>query len=212
MEYYEKRMRMVESLVYFGYLRSEKVINAMKSVPRHLFVPSNLVDEAYEDRPLPIGEGQTISAPHMVAIMCEELELERDHKVLEVGAGSGYHACVISMIAEEVIAIERIEELARKAEENIKKAGCDRVKIVIGDGTRGYPDESPYDRILVTAGAPSVPPPLIEQLKIGGILIIPVGGRYSQNLIKIRKISKEKIEKENLGGVVFVPLVGEYGW
>ncbi len=212
MEYYEKRMRMVENLVYFGYLRSEKVINAMKSVPRHLFVPPNLVDEAYEDRPLPIGEGQTISAPHMVAMMCEELELESDHKVLEVGGGSGYHACVISMIAEEVIAIERIEELARKAEENIKKAGCGKVKIVIGDGTRGYPDESPYDRILVTAGAPSVPPPLIEQLKMGGILIIPVGGRYSQNLIKIRKISKEKIEKENLGGVAFVPLIGEYGW
>ena len=214
MKFDEERKKMVEKLVYFGYLKNKAVIEAMEKVPRHLFLPPDLQEEAYDDRPLPIGESQTISAPHMVAMMCEASELEENNKVLEVGAGSGYHACVIAHIVKKgmVIAIERIKELAEKAEENIKRAGCERIKIVIGDGTKGYAEEAPYDRILVTAAAPEIPQPLITQLKPGGILLIPVGGRFSQDLLKIRKISEEKITKENLGGVVFVPLIGEYGW
>lgn len=213
MNFEEERKKMVEKLIYFGYLKSKHVVEAMKNVPRHVFVPLDLQSQAYEDRPLPIGEGQTISAPHMVAMMCEALELEENNKVLEVGAGSGYHACVIAYIVKkgEVIAIERIKKLAEKAEKNIKKAKCGRIKIIIGDGTRGYAEEAPYDRILVTAASPEIPKPLIEQLKLGGILLIPVGGRYSQSLLKIRK-TEDKIVKENLGDVVFVPLIGEYGW
>ena len=214
MKFDEERKKMVEKLVYFGYLKNRVVIEAMEKVPRHLFVPPDLQEEAYDDRPLPIGEGQTISAPHMVAMMCEALELEENNKVLEVGAGSGYHACVIAHVVKKgkVIAIERIKKLAEKAEENIKRAGCERIKIVNGDGTKGYAEEAPYDRILVTAAAPEIPQPLITQLKLGGILLIPVGSRFSQDLLRIRKISEDKITKENLGGVVFVPLIGEYGW
>ena len=214
MKFDEERKKMVEKLVYFGYLKNKAVIEAMEKVPRHLFVPPDLQEEAYDDRPLPIGEGQTISAPHMVAMMCEALELEENNKVLEVGAGSGYHACVIAHVVKKgkVIAIERIKKLAEKAEENMKRAGCERIKIVTGDGTKGYAEEAPYDRILVTAAAPEIPQPLITQLKPGGILLIPVGSRFSQDLLRIRKISEDKITKENLGGVVFVPLIGEHGW
>jgi len=214
MNFEEERKRMVEKLIYFGYLKNTLVIKAMEKVPRHLFVPQDFQEGAYEDSPLSIGEGQTISAPHMVAMMCESLELEETNKVLEVGAGSGYHACVIAHIVKKgrVIAIERIKKLAKRAEENIKKAGCRVIKIVVGDGTKGYAEEAPYDRILVTAGAPEIPEPLIKQLRPGGVLLIPVGGRYSQSLLKIRKISESEITKENLGDVVFVPLVGEYGW
>ena len=208
-----QRHEMVERLVAFGYLRSEKVIEAMKKVPRHLFVPEETSDYAYEDRPLPVGEGQTISAPHMVAIMCDALELEKGQKVLEIGAGTGYHACVIAEIVErEVFTVERIATLAERAKENMKHAACERVRIIVGDGTEGYEREAPYDRILVTAGAPDVPKPLIDQLKVGGKLLIPIGSRFLQDLILIDKISEEKIEKRNLGGCAFVPLIGKYGW
>ncbi|MDI6655678.1 MAG: protein-L-isoaspartate O-methyltransferase [Candidatus Hydrothermarchaeota archaeon] len=211
--YEEERIEMVERLAAFGYLRSEKVAEAMRKVPRHLFVPEDLEANAYEDRPLPVGEEQTISAPHMVAMMCDALELREDHKVLEVGAGTGYHACIVAHIVKKgsVFAVERIARLAEKAKENMEKAGCEQVQIIIGDGTRGHEKEAPYDRIFVTAGAPDIPKPLVEQLKVGGKLLIPIGSRYMQELILIEK-TENKIEKRNLGSCVFVPLIGEYGW
>lgn len=210
--YEKERKEMVSRLAAFGYLRSEKVIEAMETVERHVFVPDEMKRQAYDDVPLPIGGGQTISAPHMVAIMCDALELSEGQKVLEIGAGSGYNACIVAHVVKKpIITIERVEALAERAKESIAKAGCSNVEIIIGDGTRGYETEMPYDRILVTAGAPDIPPPLIEQLKDGGILLIPVGLRYMQELILVRKV-KGELQKKNLGGCAFVPLIGEYGW
>lgn len=212
--YERERREMVDRLVAFGYLRDPRVAEAMKKVQRHLFVPEDLWEYAYEDSPLPVGEEQTISAPHMVAIMCDFLELREDHKVLEVGAGTGYHACLVAEVVKRgfVYSIERIENLAERARNNIKKAGCARVKVILGDGTKGYEEAAPYDRIFVTAGAPDIPEPLIRQLKVGGRLLIPVGSRHMQELIQVDKITEEKIEKKRLGGCAFVPLLGEYGW
>ena len=204
---------MVERLKSLGYIKSEHVFNAMLKVPRDVFVPEELKSHAYEDRPLPIGMGQTISAPHMVAIMCELLELEKDSKVLEIGSGSGYHACVIAEIVGEgqVFSVEKIERLSERARENLETAGCKRAQVITGDGTNGYEKEAPYDRILVTAGAPDIPTSLIEQLKIGGRLVIPIGSMYLQDLILIEKL-EDRIERRNLGGCAFVPLIGDHGW
>ncbi len=208
--YESERLEMVDRLVSYGYLRTKKVIEAMKGVPRHLFVPKKEEKHAYEDRPLPVGESQTISAPHMVAIMCEALHLEEEHRVLEVGAGTGYHACVVAQMVEEVFTVERIEVLARRAEENLKKADCGETKVIVGDGSIGYKEAAPYDRIFVTAGAPDMPRPLLDQLKIGGRLLIPVGRKYYQDLILVEK-TVEGESQRNLGACAFVPLIGEYG-
>ena len=215
------RKRLVEKLVREGIIRTEKVKRAMLKVPRELFVPEHLCELAYEDTPLPIGFGQTISAPHMVAIMLEEAELDEGMKVLEVGTGSGYNAALIAeIVAPEgsrrpghVYTIERIAELAERAKENLRKAGySDRVTVIVGDGSKGYPPAAPYDRIIVTAAAPEVPKPLVEQLKPGGILLIPIGDRYSQVLYKIVKLPDGKLVKKKVTPCVFVPLIGEYGW
>lgn len=205
-----------------GILRSPEVERAFRKVPREEFVLSGYRDMAYVDRPLPIGYGQTISAPHMVVMMCEALELKPGHKVLEVGTGSGYHAAVIAeIVAPEgsedqglVVSIERIPELVEYARRNLERTGyLGRVRVICGDGSKGYPEEAPYDRILVTAAAPRVPKPLVEQLKVGGILVIPVGSLYLyQDLLKVRKLPSGEVSVENLGGVAFVPLVGKYGW
>jgi len=222
-EDYFKRERenMVLKLISEGVLKSPKVIKAMLTVPREVFVLPQYRRQAYIDTPLPILKGQTISAPHMVALMCELAELDLGHKVLEVGTGSGYHAAVIaeivaprdSKVKGKVISIERIPELVEYAKKNLEKAGyADRVTVILGDGTLGYPKESPYDRIIVTAAAPSIPKPLIEQLKVGGIMVIPTGNRYYQRLLVVKKISKEKIEIRESIPCVFVPLVGKYGW
>lgn len=215
------RRRLVEKLVREGIIRSEKVKRAMLKVPRELFVPEHLCELAYEDTPLPIGFGQTISAPHMVAIMLEEAELDEGMKVLEVGTGSGYNAALIAeIVAPEgskrpghVYTIERIPELAERAKENLRRAGySDRVTVIVGDGSKGYPPAAPYDRIIVTAAAPQVPEPLIKQLKPGGILLIPVGDRYSQTLYKIIKLPDGRLVEKKVTPCVFVPLIGEYGW
>ncbi len=207
---------MVNFLERTGYIISEEVRDAMLKVPRHLFVPENQRPHAYEDRPLYIGMGQTISAPHMVAIMCENLDLESAHLVLEIGAGSGYHAAIMAEIIGKdgcVISIERIKELADFAQENLEKAEySNRVKIVVGDGTLGYKKDAPYDRILVTAGSPKVPPSLTEQLKVTGKLLIPIGDRTLQHLIKVEKVSENELREDNLGPCVFVPLIGKEGW
>ncbi len=211
----EQKDRLVDSLVRRGYISSPKVQAAMRRVPREEFLPEDLRNEAYVDTPLPIGEGQTISAPHMVAIMAEHLDLAPGMKVLEIGAGSGYHAAVCAELvapAGHIYTIERISTLASMAENNIKKTGySDLVTVVFGDGTMGLPEHAPYDRIFVAAGAPDIPSPLTDQLADGGKLLVPVGGRFYQDLIRIEKRG-EKLVKENLGGCVFVPLIGEHGY
>jgi protein-L-isoaspartate(D-aspartate) O-methyltransferase len=192
---------------------SERVLGAMEKVPRHLFVPERLKDEAYEDCPLPIGEGQTISAPHMVGMMCDLLDLRKGQKILEIGAGSGYHAAVIAELVTKdghVYTIERIPALVELARKNLKKCGYVNVSVLLGDGSIGLKEYSPYDGICVTCTAPDIPPPLVDQLKIGGRMVIPVGRLY-QELYLVKKEEK-KIKKERKGGVVFVPLIGKYGF
>ncbi len=217
----EERKRLVEMLKRDGIIRSKKVERALLNVPRELFVPENYRDLAYADTPLPIGKGQTISAPHMVALMTELLNLDEGMKVLEIGTGSGYQAAVIAEIVApknskklgKVITIERIPELAEFAKRNLERAGyIDRVKVVVGDGTLGYPKEAPYDRIIVTAAAPDIPKPLLEQLKPGGRMVIPVGNKYLQYLYIVDKTPSGKIIINKDIPCVFVPLIGKYGW
>lgn len=208
----EDKEVLIEQLKRYGYIKSKRVEQAFLSVPRELFVPGYLRDYAYADTPLEIGSGQTISAPHMVAIMCEALELTEGQRVLEVGAGSGYHAAVVAKIVGDkghVYTVERILELAEKAKTNLKKAGVENVTVTVGDGSLGLPEHAPYDRIYVTCAAPSIPPPLEEQLKENGIILIPVGGTFCK-LVKGVKV-KGKLETEELGGCAFVPLIGKYG-
>jgi len=216
-----ERKRLVNYLIKTGVLKSENVIKAMLKVPREEFVPKHLRNQAYEDTPLPTSHGQTISAPHMVAMMCEFLELRVGDKVLEIGAGSGYHAAVIAeIVAPEgaknpghVYTIELIKELADFARKNLEKTSYkNRVTVIHGDGTLGLPEHAPFDRIIVTAAAPSIPKPLIEQLADGGILIIPVGEpHFSQVLKRVMKV-KDTLKFDDLCDVVFVPLRGKYGW
>jgi protein-L-isoaspartate(D-aspartate) O-methyltransferase len=192
---------------------SDRVVDAMERVPRELFVPRRIGHTAYEDRPLPIGKGQTISAPHMVAIMCDVLDIGEGMKVLDVGTGSGYHAAVIADLVGpkgHVYSIERIAEIALFARENLRAAGVKNVTVLEGDGSRGLPEYAPYDRINVAATAPKIPEPLKEQLKVGGKLVIPLGSCF-QELVLVER-TQEGFELEHHGGVVFVPLVGEYGF
>ena len=192
---------------------SDRVVDAMERVPRELFVPRRIGHTAYEDRPLPIGKGQTISAPHMVAIMCDVLDIGEGMKVLDVGTGSGYHAAVIAdLVGPEghVYSIERIAEIALFARENLRAAGVKNVTVLEGDGSRGLPEYAPYDRINVAATAPKIPEPLKEQLKVGGKLVIPLGSCF-QELVLVER-TQDGFELEHHGGVVFVPLVGEYGF
>jgi protein-L-isoaspartate(D-aspartate) O-methyltransferase len=204
---------LITSLERYGYIRSEHVKKAFEKVDRKLFVPYSAERAAYTDRPLSIGYGQTISAPSMIAIMLEALEFSGNEKVLEIGTGSGYNAALIAEIVgeERVFSIERIPELAQKAQENLKKAGY-RVHVLIGDGTLGYEGEAPYDTIIVTAAAPRIPPSLKEQLKIGGKICIPVGERYFCTLIVGEKNEDGTIKEKKYGGCAFVPLVGKEGW
>ena len=191
---------------------STEVLEAMNRVKRHLFVPPELRDQAYGDYPLPIGGGQTISAPHMVAMMCDYLKLERGDKVLEIGAGSGYHAAVIAeLIGAEgrVYTVERLALLVDFAMRNLREAGYKNVVVVAGDGTLGLPEYAPFNKICVTCAAPAVPPPLLEQLETGGRMVIPIG-RYIQELYLVEK--KNGIEKQSKCEVVFVPLIGRFGF
>lgn len=211
----EENERLIESLVEQGRLSNQRVIGAMKKVDRINFLPENLKGSAYIDAPQPIGSGQTISAPHMVAIMTEALNPLSGNKVLEVGAGSGYQAAILAELVGKggkVYTIERIEGVANSAKENLRD--YKNVEVIIGDGTKGYKPKAPYDKIMVTAAAPRIPEPLVEQLKIKGELAIPVGSRIYQEFLLLRKIGRkrEEVEQEYVCGCVFVPLIGEYGW
>ena len=213
MERRDEKIRLIERLKRYGYIRSKEVENAMLSVRREDFVPPSVRRYAYDDTPLEIGFGQTISAPHMVAMMCEELELKKGLKILEIGAGSGYHAAVISKIIGEegkIYSIERIVELAEFARKNLEKAGIKNVEVIEGDGSLGLPEHAPYDRILVTCSAPDIPEPLIEQLKEGGIILIPVGRTFSVLIKGVKR--REGLEKKEICECAFVPLIGKYGF
>ncbi|NOY10636.1 MAG: protein-L-isoaspartate(D-aspartate) O-methyltransferase [Archaeoglobi archaeon] len=212
-EYFERRKRMVERLKDELKI-SEKVAKAMLEVPRHLFVPPHMRREAYNDYPLPIGYGQTISAPHMVAIMCDLLDLKEGERVLEVGTGSGYHAAVVSRIVGEeglVVTVERIPELAETAKKIYESLGYDNIKVVVGDGSVGYEELAPYDKIYVTASAPKIPVKLLAQLKNGGRMVIPVGD-FVQHLYVVDKDEYGRVKKRSWGAVRFVPLIGEEGF
>lgn len=202
---------MVESQIVERGIRDKRVIEIMKRVPRHLFVTEDLIDSAYDDRALPIGYGQTISQPYIVALMTELLELRGDEKVLEIGTGSGYQAAVLAELVKEVHTIERIEPLATEAKKRFENLGIKNIKVYVRDGTEGIPEEAPFDRIIITAATPDIPEPLIKQLKDGGIIVAPVGERYSQYMLKVIK-KGEEIEKHYLIPVTFVPLIGKYGW
>jgi protein-L-isoaspartate(D-aspartate) O-methyltransferase len=192
-------------------ISSPRVLDALACVPRHLFIPPGRAPEAYADEPLPIGEGQTISQPFMVAAMAEALSLEGHERVLEIGAGSGYQAAVLSLLAREVTAVEVLPGLASSARERLMRLGYTNVRVEEGDGSLGWPPAAPYDAILVTAGAPSVPPPLLAQLVESGRLVIPVGGSEQQDLLRIVKAGGET-SHERLYACRFVPLVGRHGW
>jgi protein-L-isoaspartate(D-aspartate) O-methyltransferase len=207
-EYTEPRARMVrEQLVARG-IRDERVLAAMGRVPRHELVPEALREEAYEDGPLPIGEGQTISQPYIVAAMSEAAVLTGGERVLEVGTGSGYQAAVLSALAREVYTIELEPDLAARAQRDLTRLGCTNVHTRTGDGYRGWPEAAPFDAILVTAAPESVPPPLLEQLKVGGRLVIPVGAFHDQELWVYTK-TERGVERRHLFPVRFVPLRGD---
>jgi len=203
------RNRMVDVQIARRGIRDRHVLDAMRRVPREAFVEPGFEEFAYEDGPLPIGEGQTISQPYIVALMIEASEVKPGDNVLEVGAGSGYAAAVMSQIAGRVYTIERHPSLGNFARQRFKKLGYDNIELRVGDGTRGWREAAPFDAILVAAGGPEVPPALKEQLAIGGRLVIPVGEeeRY-QTLIKLTRKSDTQFEEENLGAVAFVPLIG----
>ncbi|WP_456420843.1 protein-L-isoaspartate(D-aspartate) O-methyltransferase [Thermococcus sp.] len=206
--------RTVDNLVREGIIRSEAVRRAFLRFPRHLFVEERYRKYAHLDEPLPIPAGQTISAPHMVAIMLELAELKPGMNVLEIGTGSGWNAALISeLVKTDVYTLERIPELVEFARKNLQRAGVKNVHVFLGDGTLGFPPKAPYDRIIVTAGGPDIPKPLIEQLKPGGKMIIPVGSYHLwQDLLEVTKLRDGSIKVRNHGGVAFVPLIGEHGW
>ena len=207
------RHEMVETAIFGRGVRSEAVLNAMRKVRREAFLPKELREFAYEDTPLPIEGGQTISQPYIVAFMTEALGLQGGERVLEIGAGSGYAAAVLSEIAGEVYTVERIGQLAEKAASTLHDLGYHKVHVLHGDGTKGWPQHAPYDGIIVAAGGPTVPESLKEQLKVGGRLVIPVGhDPRVQELVRITRISEDEYEREDLADVRFVPLVGEEGW
>jgi protein-L-isoaspartate(D-aspartate) O-methyltransferase len=183
----------------------------MRAVPRHLFLPPSRRSEAYADGAVPIGRGQTISQPYIVATMLEMLQLTGEERVLDVGAGSGYQTALLSRLAREVIGMERLPELAEEATRRLEALGCANARVIVGDGTAGAPDHGPFEAIVVGAGSPEIPAPLVEQLAEGGRLLLPVGDRNLQRLLLVRKTASGVRTEEGIG-CVFVPLLGEYGW
>jgi protein-L-isoaspartate(D-aspartate) O-methyltransferase len=202
---------MVEHQIKPRGISDERVLSAMLTVERHLFVGESMKNMAYEDMPLAIGSGQTISQPYMVAVMTQMLSLEAGHRVLEIGTGSGYQAAVLSRIVKEVFTVERIAELSAQAAARFSSVGYDNIHAKVADGTEGRPEHAPFDAIIVTAAAPDVPQALIDQLVDGGVLVAPVGERYTQELVRIVKHG-DKIQREYSVPCAFVPLIGRFGW
>ena len=210
-KFLEKRKLMIQVIKNYG-VKDENILNAMLKIPRHLFVPKQFEDQAYEDYPLQIGNNQTISQPYTVAFMLENLELKKNDKVLEIGAGSGYSAALISEVTKnKVYTTEIISSLALKAEENLIKAKIKNVKVLCADGSLGLKEFSPYNKILINAACPDFPELLIKQLKNNGIILGPIGGVLGQEMVKGIKKGR-KLERKVLGNFIFVPLKGEYGW
>ncbi|WML67119.1 MAG: Protein-L-isoaspartate O-methyltransferase [Methanoregula sp. SKADARSKE-2] len=207
----EQRRKMVEGQIRARGVRDPRVLAALEEVPRHLFIPPPYDRDAYEDSPLPIGNGQTISQPYIVAVMTELLQLRPSDRVLEIGTGSGYQAAILSRIVSHVTSAERIPELAELARRNLSALHYDNVEIIVGDGTLGYPANAPYNGILVTAASPDIPQPLTEQLADGGRMVLPAGGRDLQKLMVLER-DGSSVTSSEYGGVRFVPLIGEYGW
>jgi protein-L-isoaspartate(D-aspartate) O-methyltransferase len=213
MTYEIRRKELVKRLILEGRIYSKDVEKAFLEIPREIFVPDSIKKYAYLDTPLEIGNGQTISAPHMVAIMVEGLDIKKGQKILEIGAGSGYHAAIVSKLIEKnghIYTIERHSSLVKNAKNNIKNAGITNITIETGDGSQGLSKYAPYDRIYVTCAAPGIPPPLIEQLKIKGKLMIPVGKAICE--LKIIEKKEDKLIENDLGGCAFVPLIGKHGF
>jgi protein-L-isoaspartate(D-aspartate) O-methyltransferase len=211
-DYTISRRRMVEEQVIDRGVTDPRVIDAMFRVPRHKFVEEALAGKSYQDAPLPIGEKQTISQPYMVAVMSEALMLDGSETVLEVGTGSGYQAAVLALLAERVFSLERIPSLARRARRVLDSNSFSKVNIRLADGTFGWQDMAPFDGIIVTAGAPKVPQEYLDQLAVGGRLIIPVGDRESQVLMRITRVGENDYKEEKMLGCRFVPLIGNQGW
>jgi protein-L-isoaspartate(D-aspartate) O-methyltransferase len=211
LDFEEQRKRMVNEHLLGRDIRDPRVLEAMRSVPRHRFIAPEYAMHAYADSPLPIGKEQTISQPYIVALMTQLLNLQGNEKVLEIGTGSGYQAAILAFLAGEVHTVERIAQLARRAEANLHQIGIKNVIVHIGDGTHGWAECAPYNRIIVTAAAPQVPRALLEQLVDGGLLVIPVGGRGNQTLQRLQRNGQD-FESEIIVPVAFVPLKGDFGW
>lgn len=210
-----RRERMVQVHLYGRGIRDERVIDAFRRIPRDAFVPKHLLDAAYDDEPLPIGLGQTISQPFLVAEMLAALHLSGGERVLEIGTGSGWSAALLACLAREVHTVERMDELATSASERLQALGLcpDIVRVHCADGTLGWPESAPYDAIIVAAGGPFVPPTLLAQVAIGGRLLMPVGdSRTAQRLVRMTRIDAERFVTDDLGAVRFVPLLGAEGW
>ena len=206
-----ERQEMVETQIVQKGINEKNVIEVMLKVPRHLFVPEKFLSEAYNDYPLPTGDGQTISQPYMVALMTELLQLTIKDRTLEIGTGSGYQTAILSELSGEVYTIERNKNLSEKAEKLLSSLGYKNIKYKIGDGTTGWKEFGPYSRILITAGSNEVPKPLLDQLSNLGKMVIPIGNRLNQILTVIEKIN-DNLTKREICGCMFVPLIGEYGW
>lgn len=206
------REKMVREQIEARGIDNPLVLQAMRKVPRHLFVDEALANQAYNDHPLPIGYGQTISQPYIVALMSALLEPQPGLSVLEIGTGSGYQAAILAEMGLKVYTVERINSLYFQVSKRLKELGYHNIRVKLDDGTLGWPEQAPFDRIIVTAGAPNLPEPLLEQLSDSGIMVIPVGtGKQNQRLIRIKKEQK-KVTQEDFGGVMFVDLIGRYGW
>jgi len=209
--FHKERLAMVEEQLRRRGISDLRVLEAMAKVPRHLFVSGSYQSAAYDDRPLPIGEGQTISQPYMVAVMTQSLELKGEERVLEIGTGSGYQTAILAELSRRVYTIERIPGLIEKARKVLEELGYTTISYRTGDGSKGWPEEAPFDGIMVTAGAPDTPQTLKSQLSQGGRLVIPTGPRYTQTLYRVTRKGDHFIE-EDITGCVFVPLVGDFGW